>query len=101
MSFYYDKNGKPIDRSTWSEQLEKYKAIAHTKLPDGKLISTIWLGLDHGHGEGPPLIFESMVFPEDGNMSELECRRYSTYADAKAGHDELIDKWMAKVDTEK
>ena len=101
MSLYYDKNGKPMDMPTWSGQLGCERVIGRTTLPDGKWISTVWLGLNHRTGDGPPLIFESMVFPADGNMSELECRRYSTYADAKAGHDELIDKWMAKVDTEK
>lgn len=28
----------------------------------------VWLGLDHRYGEGSPLIFETMVFPEQARQ---------------------------------
>lgn len=46
-------------------------------------VSTVFLGLDHNWGEGPPLVFETMVF-RDGNGDD--CQRYSTWLQAMEGH---------------
>lgn len=58
----------------------------------GKLhISTIFLGMDHNfHEGGPPLLFETMVFQEDGSSGE--CERYSTWEEAEAGHQEWVER---------
>jgi hypothetical protein len=58
-------------------------------------VSTVFLGADHGLGDGPPLIFESMVFPLD-SMADLDGKRYSTYAEALHGHAALVRKWRKK-----
>ena len=49
-------------------------------------ISTVFLGIDHGFGDGPPLIFESLIFggPHDGEME-----RCSTWAEAIHMHHSL------------
>ncbi len=45
------------------------------------------MGLDHRFGDsGPPLIFETMIFPSEKNMMETYCKRYSTWEEAEAGH---------------
>lgn len=95
MSNYYDRNGNPIELMEWAAALEGSRQIARTTLPDGKWVSTVWLGLDHSFGDGPPLIFETMVFPAD-DMTDLDCERYSTEAEAKAGHERMVAKWTAK-----
>lgn len=62
---YYDRQGRPLnDCFAWAKLFEdrKYARIALTILPDGKEVSTVWLGLDHNYFGGPPLIFETMVF---------------------------------------
>ena len=61
-------------------------------LPNGKWVSTVWLGLDCQFGEGKPLIFETMVFPEKGNFLDIDCARYSTEEEALKGHEEMIKK---------
>jgi hypothetical protein len=51
-------------------------------------ISTVFLGLDHNwSSEGPPLLFETMIF-ETGNACGLDERqwRYSTWDESEAGH---------------
>lgn len=53
-------------------------------------VSTIFLCIDHGWGEGPPIIFETMVF---GGPLDQEQWRYSTEAQALAGHARAI-KWV-------
>jgi hypothetical protein len=64
----------------WFETAERHVAQVH--LGD-VTISTVFLGLDHSWGGGPPLIFETMVFggPHDGYQE-----RYSTRTEALMGH---------------
>jgi hypothetical protein len=70
---YYDRQGKPIDGALeWGARLRGPKRVAETTLPDGTWISTVWLGLDHAWGGGPPLIFETMVRLPDGTWDEQE-----------------------------
>jgi hypothetical protein len=60
-------------------------------------VSTVWLGINHRHrGQGPPLIFESMAFPDDV-MIEVDCQRYSTEQDAQAGHDAMVGRVKEKM----
>jgi hypothetical protein len=48
------------------------------------VVSTVFLGLDHSFGEGPPLLFETMVFVND--MSGRWMDRCSTWAEAERQH---------------
>lgn len=93
MSRYYSRTGEPI---TIQEliAIDRDNRVALDKLPNGYRVSTIWLGLDHQYSDGPPLIFETMVFPQD-SWSEEECKRYSTEEQALAGHAAMVEKWRA------
>ena len=100
MILYYDRQGRPIkDTLSWSRLFENldYKQVAETYLSDGKRVSTVWLGLDHGFGKGEPLIFETMVFSKKGEYHDLDMVRYSTEAEAKLGHRAMVGKWKAKI----
>ena len=92
---YYILDGKePVsaDAQTWAQWFEMAdRRIAQTKV--GKFtVSTVFLGLDHQYGDGPPLLFETMVFPVGTWMDEYYCERHSTWEQAEAGHAEAI-KW--------
>lgn len=50
-------------------------------------VSTVFLGLDHSFGDGPPLLFESMVF---GGPLDGEQHRYCTLDEAERGHKHLL-----------
>lgn len=92
---YYDRAGKPLSLLEWAEAIEREtRVVARTTLPNGNRVSTIWRGLNHGYGDGPPLIFEIMVFLEN-TFEELDCERYATEAEARAGHARMVDKWTA------
>lgn len=52
-------------------------------------VSTVFLGLDHQYGDGPPLLFETMVF-RDGKGDQW-CDRCSTWEEAEAMHQRGID----------
>jgi hypothetical protein len=97
MSEKYDRQGVPIGLLTWCTLMEDaaYRIVARTDLGDGAFVSTIWLGLNHRHGEGAPLIFETMVFGMDGSTvvdrwADRICERYSTEAEALAGHERIV-----------
>lgn len=58
---------------------------------NGKMVSTIFLRLDHNmEREGPPLLFETMVFESD-SMIEEDCRRCATWEEAEAQHQEMCN----------
>ena len=52
-------------------------------------VSTVFLGLDHQWGEGPPLLFETMVFRGD-NGEAYDYERCSTWLEAEAQHEAVI-----------
>lgn len=52
-------------------------------------VSTVFLGLDHNWGGGPPLLFETKVF-EPGGWG-IYTDRYATWNQAEGGHLQAID----------
>ena len=92
MGMYYDMEGKEISVDKWMRLFAKPRQIAIDLLPNGINVSTVWLGIDHGIGVGEPMIFETMVFPQD-SWDDMECERYSTKKEARAGHEVLVKKY--------
>lgn len=91
MSFYYDRQGRPVSLDEWiALRKSENRRVAGTAV--GQVwVSTVWLGLDHGFGGGgAPLIFETMAFVK-GCRSEVLCYRYATEADALIGHEVAVD----------
>lgn len=74
-----------------SANADASRVVARTELP-GFLVSTVFLGLDHRHyGEGLPILWETMVFA-DGSPMDQEQQRYTSKADALAGHAAMVAK---------
>jgi hypothetical protein len=83
----------------------EYKVVKQEFLWWGAWLSTVWLGLDHRWGKGPPLIFETMLFTPFQYPSfiygekvhifrgELDCERYSTEEEAIEGHAQMKKNW--------
>ena len=105
---YYDRQGKPITLAEWcyaNTYEPESRTVGRDHLPNGYFVSTVWLGLDHSMGVAakafglpsqPPIIFETMVFDETGDKSDLDMERYSTEAEAIAGHAEMVARWSRK-----
>lgn len=76
----------------WARAIEKDRVVSKDELSGGVLVSTVFLGLDHSFGSGPPILFETMIFggPHDGYQE-----RYSSWDEAEKGH----KKALAKVGT--
>jgi|ERR1700679_500410 len=66
---YFNKKGEPISLIEFSILFEnfQYKIIKQENV--GKyFVSTVWLGIDMNYRkDGPPLIFETMIFMNDEN----------------------------------
>ena len=81
-----DHNAVPVDLRTWGRWLDNIqnRIVAQDWPRKDVMVSTVFLGIDHSlGGEGPPLLFETMVFRgPDGGEEE----RYATWAEAEAGH---------------
>lgn len=86
---YYDKQGRQITRERWSELAERgfYKNVLRHRLDMNVMVSTVWLGLDHGYGDHRQ-IFETMSFEDmiASGASETVCKRYATAIAAIIGH---------------
>jgi hypothetical protein len=87
---WMDKEGNPIDALTWGRlhEDESYMRIGSDSLLGNSIwVSTVWLGINHNFSrQGPPILFETMVFAKHGMMIDLYCQRYSTEDEAKEGH---------------
>ena len=70
----------------WLESAGDERVVARTELGSSVIVSTVFLGLDHGFS-GPPLLFETMVL---GGTYNQELRRYSTRAEALIGHARIV-----------
>jgi hypothetical protein len=86
----------------------KRRIVEQTDL-DHVYVSTVFLGLDHRWGEGPPLVFETMTFSQERHSVDLGERstevresfdqwRYSTWDDAVAGHKAAVRREQRKED---
>jgi hypothetical protein len=118
-----DRQGNPISMRQFGElhASEDYVRVAADHLDDGQLwVSTVWLGLDHGFGSGPPLTFETMVFvhlteeqiearrrqwatittldPGRFPWEESMIERYSTEDEARDGHRKIVDTLRVNVE---
>lgn len=64
----------------WFEKADRH--VAKTEKEDIQ-VSTVFLGIDHSFGDGPPLLFETMIF---GGEHDGDQWRYSTWEEAEKGH---------------
>lgn len=82
----------PVTLREWSDWFERSateRRVAFDDVAEGVTVSTVFLGMDHQYGNGPPLLFETMVFggPLDGEMG-----RCSTYDQAEQQHADIVKR---------
>lgn len=85
------------DVDTWARWYETAdRQVALDELPTGIVVSTVFLGLDHGYG-GAPLLFETMVFGGRHSKDPYseEVHRYTTWDEAVAGHWDVVVRILA------
>jgi hypothetical protein len=87
---YYilDADGNPLpvadvlEWGAWFETADRH--VAYTEVAAGVAVSTVFLALDHAFGDGPPILWETMIFggPRDGAQW-----RYASREEAVEGHE--------------
>lgn len=96
-----DKSVSTCSLEEFSKQMgdmmaNKTKHVGHDRI-DGKRISTVWLGIDHGFVQGKesniPVLFETMVFDNERSGFEIYCDRYTSWDDAFKGHQKAVE-WV-------
>lgn len=84
-----DANKVPIpcfDTLEWAEWFGKTDRRVGLTEGDGWHVSTVFVGTDSNLFDGPPILFETMVFWNE-EVGDLE--RYRTWAEAAAGHERI------------
>lgn len=94
-NYVLNANGEPVrepDILKWAEwrveNPESYR-VAKTQVGNA-IVSTVFLGMDHRFGgDGPPILYETMVFPSTSETDEIQ-DRYTTRAEAIIGHEARV-----------
>lgn len=74
----------------WAEFFDKEERFLwQHDIGEHSHVSTVFLGIDHQWGSGPPLLFETLV--TDGPLAD-EMHRYSTYEQARLGHITMLTR---------
>ncbi len=75
-----------VDWARWMSANQERRRVALDVLmgKDGPTtVSTVFLGIDYGFGQGPPVLWETAVFgPRKTDIVD----RYTSWDDAKVGH---------------
>ena len=93
---YYRRDGTPYEGGVidWARDFESQdRTVKKSHLWNGLYISTVFMGLDHQYGDGPPLIFETMVFPNEW-WTDYHLSRYSTEAEVLVGHRRAVRRFL-------
>lgn len=77
----------PVDLITWAKWMQTGDTRVARDVVGNIEISTVFLGLDHSFGHGPPLLYETMLF---GDTTDNEMTRCSTYAQALEMHRAMV-----------
>lgn len=96
---YYYSDGTPIlgERAEQmmlvGKEFEKDRHIGSDVI--GRFyVSTVFLVINHSFGDGPPLLWETMVFDRQGDEEtgrDLCCERYSSREEALEGHRKIVE----------
>ena len=83
------------DVVTWGEAFGTMnRRVAFDEVAPGVTVSTVFLAIDVAFGDGPPELFETMVF-DDYDGGDMD--RYATWDDAVAGHQRMVGKVRKRV----
>lgn len=97
-NYWYDRKGKPISVQAAEELFHDIVARrVALDIVDGWRVSTVHMVVDHNvFGDGPPLIFETMVF--DGSGEPVTEDRTATEEQARVAHQRAVAEVPALQD---
>lgn len=81
----------------WCTGTPNDRQIARDRI-GGRLVSTVFLAIDHSFGGTPPLLYETIVFEDESGCGDDEvCERYETREQALAGHKRIVEELKAEI----
>jgi hypothetical protein len=87
--YILDENGEPrpcFDVMTWARWMEAANRHVAQDFVGAFHVSTVFLGLDHQWGDGPPVLRETMIFGPRAHELHMSQWRYASQAAAVDGH---------------
>ncbi len=95
---YFQRDGTPLTNDEAHKRMKElfdddYRRIGFDTVTFRGMtydVSTVFLVINHQYGDGPPLIFETMIFIHGSSHDEY-MQRYSTEDEAVAGHRYIVD----------
>jgi hypothetical protein len=75
----------------WVETADRI--VSKTQVADIE-VSTVFIGIDHQFYNGPPLLFETMVF---GGDLDQTCRRCFTWDEAVEQHETILSEVLNRA----
>lgn len=101
--YILNEAGEPVlepDLLKWAEWFENFdnRALANDNIFGWARVSTVFLGLDHRFGDGPPVLWETMIFPanDSGGGIERNSWRYTSRQEALEGHQKVLELVLAR-----
>ncbi len=76
--------------SRWFNQTRDERVVARDEVERGVVVSSVFLGMDHSFGFGPPVLWETMIFGPDDHPWTDYMERYTSREDAEAGHQRIV-----------
>jgi hypothetical protein len=91
MNYILDEHGVPQPCPSvlvWARWYETADRVVFKTDVGPAHVSTVFLGIDHSYGTGPPLLYETMIFVDGDERVDMDDspRRYTDLAAAVVGH---------------
>jgi hypothetical protein len=99
--YVLDDDGNPLeidDVLIWGRWFETHDRHVALDVVEGCKVSTVFLGLDHSFGSGPPVLWETMIFSGEGGPMDQAQWRYTSLEDARAGHAAALAELKHQLD---
>ena len=93
--FILNDKGEPIPESDlikwgmWFHESRNQRIVAKDIIGESN-VSTVFLGLDHSWGDGPPVLWETMVF--GGLLDQEQDRCSGSREQAEAMHQRMVER---------
>jgi hypothetical protein len=95
--YILDEQGNPVlaDLDTWAAWIQKAERHVGDEKVGPYRISTVFLGLDHQYGEGPPVLWETMIFrspaDDEDDLDQHQERCSGSKEQAEAMHHKVVE----------
>ncbi len=82
-----DRQAVPASLEEWAKWFQTADRIVAKSDVGDVSVSTVFLGLDHSFGDGPPMLFETMIFGGEHDEYQDRC---STWKEAEQMHTKAV-----------